>query len=147
MSAFASAQYHPGGFRQRALAWAGAMAAAVALILAAAGPAHAQADRYIVVLNDSVSQPGAVADEHRRRFGTQPTHVYRHALKGYAAVISDHRVDDVRADARVSFVDDDEPVAAFAQQLPTGVERIFADTNASWISTAATTSASTSTSR
>ncbi|MDQ3611143.1 MAG: S8 family peptidase, partial [Actinomycetota bacterium] len=35
------------------------------------------------------------------------------------------------ADARVSFVDRDEPVEAFAQQVPSGVQRIFADDNAS----------------
>ncbi|MDQ3770232.1 MAG: peptidase S8, partial [Actinomycetota bacterium] len=58
----------------------------VLLAVPAAGTA-AQPDRYIVVLKDSASQPGAVADEHRRRFGAQPTHVYRHALKGYAATI------------------------------------------------------------
>ena len=57
--------------------------------------------------------------------------MYRHALEGYAATIPDHRVDDVRADARVSFVDRDQPVEAFVQQVPTGVQRVFADTNTS----------------
>ena len=121
--------HHRGVLRQRTLALAAATAAAAALVLWTAGPAHAQPERYIVVLHDGVSQPAAVADEHRRRFGAQPTHVYSHALRGYAAVIPDHRVDDVRADARVSFVDADDPVRAFAQQVPTGVQRVFADTN------------------
>ena len=83
--------------------------------------------RYIVVLQDSVGSPGAVANEHSRRYDAQVSHVYRSALKGYSAVIPDNRVDDVRSDARVAFVSEDRPMQAVAQTLPTGVDRIDAE--------------------
>lgn len=69
-------------------------------------------DRYIVVLRDGVADPGAVAAEHRDRYGANVAFVYRSAMKGYAATIPTERLEAVRADARVRFVSDDRPVAA-----------------------------------
>src|SRR5436305_1756658 len=43
--------------------------------------------QYIVVLKDSVTNPGAVASQHARDDRAQVSHVYSHALKGYAARI------------------------------------------------------------
>jgi subtilisin len=107
--------------------------AAAALILLVVGVApttvarEARAGRYIVVLKDEVSRPGAVAAQHARRFGLDVAFVYRSALHGYAAVIPDARLAGLRADDRVAFVSEDRPVHAFAQSVPTGVNRIQAD--------------------
>ncbi len=79
---------------------------------------------YIVVLKDDALNAPAVAAEHARNFGVGLRHVYSHALKGYAAVIAPERLADVQNDPRVLFVSADRPVWAFAQTLPTGVDRI-----------------------
>ena len=59
-----------------------------------------------------------------------PTHVYEHVFPGFAAVIPGDTLDDVRSDPRVAVVVPDGLVHASAQTLPTGVNRIDADTNA-----------------
>jgi hypothetical protein len=43
--------------------------------------------RYIVALDRG--DPGEVAAEHRRDHGAEVRRVYRHALRGYAAAMSD----------------------------------------------------------
>ena len=79
---------------------------------------------YIVVLHDNVTDSGAVANEHRARYGANVSFVYGSALKGYAAQIPDANLARVRADRRVQFVGMDGEVAASAQQVPTGIHRI-----------------------
>jgi subtilisin family serine protease len=98
-----------------------------ALSLTAASPARAAGrapGRYVVVLQDSVKDPDAVAAEHARRYNAQVTFLYRYAFEGYAAAIPNDRVDEVRGDPRVAFVSEDRPVEVLAQSLPTGVDRI-----------------------
>jgi aqualysin 1 len=95
--------------------------------LGVAGQAHAAAaDRYIVVLKDSVSDPDAVARDHGNRYGAQVEFTYGHTIKGYAATIPANRVDSVRSDARVKLVEVDEPVSATAQTIPWGITKIGA---------------------
>lgn len=92
-----------------------------------ATPATAEApDRYIVVLKDSVSDPGAVAGEHVRRHRAEVRHVYGSALKGYAAAIPGSEVGALRADRRVAYVEPDGPVSIATTQLvaPWGLDRI-----------------------
>jgi len=104
---------------------------ALLLIAATVAPAAALAapDPYIVVLKGGVSDPGEVARQHEGRHGASLKHVYRHALKGYAANIPTARVDDVRRDSRVAYVERDGTVHAIAQALPWGIDRIDADTS------------------
>jgi subtilisin len=83
--------------------------------------------RYIVVLEDGVGRPGAVAAEHARRYGLELGFVYSHALNGYSAVIPDARVTEVRADDRVLFLSEDREVGITAQTMPTGIDRIDAE--------------------
>jgi subtilisin family serine protease len=84
------------------------------------------AGRYIVVLKDN-ARAGAVAREHAQAHGASVGFVYRHALRGYSAVIPDARLAALRADHRVAYVEADGVVAAVAQTLPWGVNRIDAD--------------------
>jgi len=102
-------------------------AAALSLLALAALPPLASAaapvkDRYIVVLKDSVRHPGAVARAH----GGRDRIVYRTALNGYAATIPPGRVDAVRSDPRVKYVEQDRVMHAFATQSspPWGLDRI-----------------------
>ena len=80
------------------------------LVLAPGAPAQEPGERYIVVLDDSVADPAAVAAEHARRYGAEVIHVYNHALKGYAAVFPGASVADVESDPQVRRVEPDHPV-------------------------------------
>src|SRR5919202_5429542 len=89
-------------------------------------------DQYIVVLNDDVRDPTAVAQEHARRYGATVLQTYQYALKGYAARIPAQRLDDVRSDPQVQFISEDREVQAFqlasGDSNPTGIRRIEAGT-------------------
>jgi len=100
---------------------------AVAAFVAPTG-AQAAPSRYLVILKDSADS-GAVASQHRGRYGARLRHVYRHALRGYAATLPQSRVDDVRRDGRVDYVERDGEVRALGQALPWGVDRVDADTS------------------
>src|SRR5918997_2513552 len=83
--------------------------------------------QYIVVLEDEVRDPTAIAREHARRHGAQILHTYQHTLEGYAARIPDKRLDEVRAEERVDYVELDQRVYATAQTLPWGINRVDGD--------------------
>ena len=83
--------------------------------------------QYIVVLEDEARDPTAVAREHAQRHDVRVLHTYRHALKGYAARIPDHRLDEVLAEERIDYIERDSTVTTVAQKLPWGVNRIDAD--------------------
>jgi subtilisin family serine protease len=83
--------------------------------------------QYIVVLKDEIRDPTEVARVHAQRYGAQMLYRHEHALKGYAARIPDRRLDDVRADSRVAFVEPDQTAQAEAQTLPWGIDRVQAD--------------------
>jgi subtilisin family serine protease len=79
---------------------------------------------YIVVLKSTASSPGMLASQHARRYGARVGHVYRHALRGYSATLPSDRAAALRADPNVAAVVADLPVHAFAQTLPSGINRI-----------------------
>jgi subtilisin family serine protease len=90
-------------------------------------PGGAIPGRYIVVLEDGVQDPTAVAREHAQRHGGGVLRTYQHAIKGYAARIPEGRLDEVRADSRVDYVEADQTMYAEAQTLPWGINKIDAD--------------------
>lgn len=83
------------------------------------------ADHWIVVLREDGTDPEAFA----RSQGHMPSHVYRHAIKGYAVALPERAVAALRKHPRVQFVQQDSTVYGVAQTLPTGIDRIDADTN------------------
>jgi aqualysin 1 len=83
--------------------------------------------RYIVVLEESIPGPSAVAREHAQRHGAEVLHTYRHAIRGYAARIPEGRLGEVRADGRVAYVEPDQTTRATAQTVPWGIDKIEAD--------------------
>jgi subtilisin family serine protease len=94
-------------------------------LMAQAGPPpQAAAHDYIVVFHDDERDVDGLSEEHGRAYGVSVSQRYHSALKGYAATIPQARLDDIRRDPRVAFVSEDRPVEAFAQTLPTGVNRI-----------------------
>ena len=89
---------------------------------------HAQAlspaipGEYIVVLI-----PSARGEEVAQEHGVAARHHYKHALNGFAGHIPEGRLNALRKDPRVEFVEQDIAVQAFGQIVPTGVRRIGAD--------------------
>lgn len=81
---------------------------------------------YIVVLKDGVDSQ-KVAVEHATTNGFNVPFVYKAALKGYAAPMSESVVRLLKSDSRVLFISEDRKVHTTAQTLPTGVDRIEAD--------------------
>jgi subtilisin family serine protease len=104
-----------------------AIFAATRLTLSGAQPPDAGAGNYIVVFHDGEQDVPGMAATHARAYGASVSHIYEHALKGYAARISHARLGDVERDPRVAFVSEDRPVEAVAQTLPTGIDRIDAE--------------------
>jgi subtilisin family serine protease len=94
------------------------------LTLSGAQPPQAAARDYIVVLHDGERDVPGLAAIHARAYGASVSHLYQHALKGYAATIPNARLGDIERDPRVAFVSEDRPVEAVAQTLPTGIDRI-----------------------
>lgn len=108
------------------------LVAVVAATLLASGVALTQPsgdgpDRYIVVLKDSVDNPGEVASNIAQRNNAQVGFVYKHAIKGFSAVIPNERVAEVRSSNPVDYMERDGTVHATAQTLPWGIDRVDAD--------------------
>lgn len=92
------------------------------------------AGRYIVVLKDKAAPGGHAANKSRaaeiaRGFGLSAEKTYGSALFGFAASIPEGRLNALKRDARVAYVEADQVVSIAAQTTPTGVRRIFADKN------------------
>jgi aqualysin 1 len=117
--------------------------AALAMLLACTGLALAQAQenptpgqgppegvipgQYIVVLKEGVRDPTAVARTHAQRHGAQVLHTYQYVLKGYTARLPERRLDQVRADEQVDYVEPDKTAEIVAQTLSWGIDRVDAD--------------------
>ena len=80
--------------------------------------------RYIVVLKDDGTDPGATANELGRTHGLALGLVYSRALKGFSAAIPERALARLRHDPRIDFIEPDQVVTAFGQTTPTGIDRI-----------------------
>jgi subtilisin family serine protease len=86
------------------------------------------AGSYIVVLKDAVD-PSAVANIHSNKYGAKVDAVWGNAVHGYAAVIPNDRVAELRADANVKYVVADGEASISAQTIPYGIDLINADSS------------------
>jgi subtilisin len=86
-------------------------------------------DSYIVVLHDNVDSPAAAAREIAQFVGGQVGFIYEHALKGFSIKLPPQAVGVLQMNPRVKYVATDDVRYAFAQTIPTGIQRIFAKTN------------------
>ncbi|MGH2500413.1 MAG: S8 family serine peptidase [Candidatus Limnocylindria bacterium] len=104
------------------------VALVVVSVAMSAGSADAAAntESLIVVLRDGENAT-ATASDHAARYGADVSHIYTAALTGYAARVPAASRNGIARDARVAFINDDRPVYATEQTLPTGVDRIDAD--------------------
>ena len=83
---------------------------------------------YIIVFKDSVN-PRAAVPEIAKAYGLQAGFIYEHALKGMSAVVPSGRLTALQHDPRVAYVIEDMERSISAQEIPTGIQRIYADTN------------------
>ena len=84
-------------------------------------------DQYIVVLKNDGSNPQNVANNARDN-GASILQIYDHAINGFAMKVPNDRVlEQVKNDNSVAYVEQDQVVTAFAQTLPTGINRADAD--------------------
>jgi subtilisin family serine protease len=101
------------------------LVAGIGLDRSATVAAAAQPTAVIVVLHDGVDSQ-QTADQHRARHGADVSHVYRAALRGYAAHVPAHALAAIASDPRVAFISEDREVWA-TDTVPTGVDRIDAE--------------------
>src|SRR5687768_14164388 len=96
-----------------------ALSAALLLISAMAPVAAASgaAGSYIVVFEDSVTDPRSVAREHANAQNAKLGYLYQHALKGYSATMSEAAAARVARDPRVAYVEADGVVTKVATQV------------------------------
>jgi aqualysin 1 len=104
-----------------------AAVAAVLLAVPATGASARGAEPVIVVLKTGVNSQ-AVAALHARAYGAQVGFVYEgHALYGYSARVPADRLEALRADENVAYVEADGVMTVTAQTLPWGIDKIDAD--------------------
>jgi subtilisin len=87
------------------------------------------ADHYIIVFKDFVDHPGSVAHAQTDQRNGELGFVYRSALKGYSAALSEVAVKAIANDPRVAYIERDAPGGIAAQTTPTGIKRTFATAN------------------
>jgi tripartite motif-containing protein 71 len=85
--------------------------------------------QYIVVLKDSVSNPGRVAERQSENSDADVLDVYHSALKGYAAKLDRSEVKQLAQERIVAYVQPDYMGEVESQTTPTGVSRVFASHN------------------
>src|SRR5207245_1184096 len=115
-----------------ALLFAASLAGSAALPTVAMSQPSPASGRYIVRLkDDDVSDPGERAAEHGKAHGFKESHVYRHALRGYAATLPPGAADAIRKRPDVLSVTEDGEMRLHAEQPPqrtsVGVVRIEGD--------------------
>jgi subtilisin len=114
-------------------------AAALLFVLPAGATAkrepQVRSGEYIVVYRSSVKSVNQETDKREKREGFKARFRYGHALKGFAAQLSDRQVEKLRSDPDVDFVAPARTVSASdsiplrqGDSAPTGVRRIEAAT-------------------
>lgn len=82
----------------------------------------------IIVFKDKVD-PNNEAPGLAKAYGLQAGFIYKHALRGMSATVPVGRLEALKHDPRVAYVEEDLLHTIDAQEMPTGIRRIFADTN------------------
>jgi len=98
-------------------------AAVLAAVAAGAPPTSAS---YIVVLNPNAGPPASVASDLSGRWGGAVSHVYSHALQGFAVTLPPQAIAGISHDPRVAYVEADGVVTADTTQSGAtwGIDRI-----------------------
>jgi len=81
-------------------------------------------DRFIVVLKDDVKP-----DEFLKKHDVEKIKQYKHALNGFAVKGPPEKIDKIRNDPQVLFIEQDRLFHILDQSMPTGIDRINAELN------------------
>jgi subtilisin len=92
-----------------------------------AGAGETAAGLSVVTLRPSAGDPDVFAARAADRLGFPVRHVYRYALRGFAAELSPAARAALAADPAVSGVAADKRITATGQVVPTGIRRIHAE--------------------
>jgi hypothetical protein len=88
-------------------------------------------NQYIVILNDDALNLGDIFSEVAKKVsieGTEILHIYEDVLNGFAISVPNERVIEVLEQSPfVDYIEKDKTVKAFAQTLPSGVNRVDGD--------------------
>ncbi len=118
--------------RIRRLVTVCAVAALAVSMLAPATSASpgAAADRVdvIAVFDEDVRGVGA-AEAVARRHGLELGFVYQHALQGFSGSVPEGRLAALENDPRIAYVEIDAEATIVAQEVPTGIRRVYAHDN------------------
>ncbi|WP_448549528.1 S8 family serine peptidase [Thalassotalea fusca] len=82
--------------------------------------------QYVVVLK-AHTNPNEVAASIARQSNGRVGFLYNHTIKGFSIAVSSAALNGILRNPNVSYVEEDIPMTAFVQNIPTGVERIFAN--------------------
>jgi subtilisin family serine protease len=101
------------------------------MVLNGTGPGAGQAalQSYIVVLNDDVPDVVAAADVLVPPQAGHVSHVYEHALRGFAARLPAAAVNALSKNPNVKYIESDAMAYTTAQTLPRGVDLLDAELN------------------
>jgi subtilisin len=116
-------------FRQFGRRTAVSLLVAFSLVWSVASVSAAARTSVIVVFDDAVANPAALAGQLGRAHGFSARHVYSHALKGFAASVPAHAVAALGANPRVLSVELETVWELASQTIPTGADRIEVDKN------------------
>src|SRR6266702_5589243 len=101
-----------------ALLFAASLAGSAALPTVGFSQSGPASGRYIVLLRDDVFDPEQIAAEHGKAHGFKESHVYRHALRGYAATLPPGAAEAIRKRPEVLSVTEDGEMRLHAEQPP-----------------------------
>ena len=105
------------------------LALGLSVVPGVTGAKSAEQSTYIVVFAED-QDPDAAAEGLKRQYGVGLGGIYRYALKGAVIHASPRQVAEVEQDSRVRFVEANQVYSINVQDIPTGIQRIFADENA-----------------
>lgn len=103
------------------------MIGALALGLSSACFAQVIPGRYIAVFKDDVQNPAVAAQALASQHGVGVSHVYEHALKGFAFRGAPQAAEALARRPGIAYVEQDQIAYAWGQVLPTGIDRADVD--------------------
>lgn len=80
-------------------------------------------DRYIAVFDKGVADPPAAARALAAQHGLAVSHVYEHALKGFAFAGPPQAIAALARRGNVAYIEPDQVYYALGQTIPTGIDR------------------------
>lgn len=90
---------------------------------------YVQKGSWIVQLQDDVPDVDRVVGDLRHDVNMRVTHTYRHAMKGFAAIVAEGDIVRLALDPRVVLIEPDMEMRADAQTVDWGIRAISADSS------------------